>query len=1139
MASASGSFGQLSVNLLLQTAEWIAGLSKAEYEAAKQADKIAATFDSMGKKITGSLKAGAAGLVAGFGAKELEEKLAAATEFADRIGQLAAKVGNSVEQMSALSVYAGMAGTSIEAVSGSLAKFNQSLVAAQKPSTQQREIFDALGVAVKDAQGNLRSAADVSKDTMIALGSLEDGAVKTALAIKLFGKSGAELIPIMNTMARQSEDLRQATKAYGDAVAALAPAASALADQQAIFTTNQKTLWTQIATQVVPWFTKLLEQWNEMTKAGPALSNGLQVVINIFKGLVIAIDGVVTATVVFVKGVVAAVQAFAALKNGDSQGALAIIKDFGQSAKDSGGAMLERWASLAAPLDNVAESAFKAKQTTDAMAKSAADASGKLKTIEAPKFYTTDYAAQIKKFDTFAVEVLHNTNEMNNAFYGVAFTIEKATRELGMNAMETERARLQQELLNAAITKFGSLQAALADPKYIEQVKRLNDAIDAQGLKKFTIAADEQIRQLKVQAATLGMSAQEAERYAAQQALLNEATKDGAKLTPEYTEKLKELNEQFDSRQRRQDFLDFMNTMEGAWHEAWGAMFDSTKGGWQGMLDSLKASFKKMLVEYVYSAFAKPIFLNFVAGMFGQQAPGSLTGMSGTNNFLSSLFSGGSGGGFSLDNVSSMWNAASNWWSGGSAAEMPGYASEMWGASAGPGYAAESGAAGGFGSMASTAGYGLAGGVGGYLVAKGYGAGNRGVQNATNYGALGASAGSAFGPIGAVAGWALGTIIGISTDPDPDAMRKGSFGTVKNQPGTSADWTRTSALGTFGLSDTHWFSGKEMGDQLNAFLDQIKGMDNAIAASLKPEEVEKLKARLDAFVKSYEFGMEHMDITGLGDIVKDRLKVITDEVAPELSKFVDAFTGDANDLVTAVEGYLQLRNAQDFKAGDVATQFEDQQKQADSQMESYQAQKGALDDLISSYDGSAQSTTDLVTSLGAFQQATVAMIVAIDQAAAAMHAMFEDTAKSIRMSTMTPEEKYAYLQQETQDLYAQLATETDPAKIQQLSQRINNDINEAWGLLSDDQKKALQADFLTRLDALDEAVANKMTALRDVVAGDSDSVMTAVTDKLHDVFQMADAAATTQNEAADKNLQAANTPITVHVVDDRLVTSAG
>ena len=59
--------------------------------------------------------------------------------------------------------------------------------------------FKALGIDVRDASGNIRDTNAVFLDIADRFGRMQDGATKSALAMQVFGKSGAELIPLLNS----------------------------------------------------------------------------------------------------------------------------------------------------------------------------------------------------------------------------------------------------------------------------------------------------------------------------------------------------------------------------------------------------------------------------------------------------------------------------------------------------------------------------------------------------------------------------------------------------------------------------------------------------------------------------------------------------------------------------------------------------------------------------------------------------------------------------------------------------------------------------------------------------------------------------------------------------------------------------
>ncbi len=61
-----------------------------------------------------------------------------------------------------------------------------------------QQAFDALGIKTKDAKGNLRDLNDVMLEAADAFAKMPDGAEKAGLAVKLFGRSGTDLIPVLN-----------------------------------------------------------------------------------------------------------------------------------------------------------------------------------------------------------------------------------------------------------------------------------------------------------------------------------------------------------------------------------------------------------------------------------------------------------------------------------------------------------------------------------------------------------------------------------------------------------------------------------------------------------------------------------------------------------------------------------------------------------------------------------------------------------------------------------------------------------------------------------------------------------------------------------------------------------------------------
>lgn len=117
---------------------------------------------------------------------------------ADNMNDLAQSTGVSVEALSRFNKAAAVSGTNLEGVSKGLVKLNKAMVDAATGGKASSATFQALGISVKNADGSLKSADRVMLEVANRFKAMPDGAAKTALALRLFGKSGAELVPLLN-----------------------------------------------------------------------------------------------------------------------------------------------------------------------------------------------------------------------------------------------------------------------------------------------------------------------------------------------------------------------------------------------------------------------------------------------------------------------------------------------------------------------------------------------------------------------------------------------------------------------------------------------------------------------------------------------------------------------------------------------------------------------------------------------------------------------------------------------------------------------------------------------------------------------------------------------------------------------------
>jgi len=117
-------------------------------------------------------------------------------DLADRLNDVAMQTGFTVEQLSALGNAAKLNGSNTETLTTGLIKLNRAISEAGSGSQEQLKAFQALGITQEELRN--KAPIDIFYQVADAFSSANDGAVKTDISMKLLGRSGAELIPVLN-----------------------------------------------------------------------------------------------------------------------------------------------------------------------------------------------------------------------------------------------------------------------------------------------------------------------------------------------------------------------------------------------------------------------------------------------------------------------------------------------------------------------------------------------------------------------------------------------------------------------------------------------------------------------------------------------------------------------------------------------------------------------------------------------------------------------------------------------------------------------------------------------------------------------------------------------------------------------------
>jgi hypothetical protein len=192
--------------------KFVMGADTAEFERAMKGvegamKRAAAVGSAVGVTIANSLQGAFA---------SMNKAVKDALTHADEMGKAAQKIGIAVEELSRLRHAAELSGVSFESLQTAMGRFSRNLMeAASNASSGAGRAFAALGVAATTAAGQIRPTTDVIADIAARFAGMQDGAGKTAIAMALFGKSGADLIPMLNQGRDGIRALMQEAEALG------------------------------------------------------------------------------------------------------------------------------------------------------------------------------------------------------------------------------------------------------------------------------------------------------------------------------------------------------------------------------------------------------------------------------------------------------------------------------------------------------------------------------------------------------------------------------------------------------------------------------------------------------------------------------------------------------------------------------------------------------------------------------------------------------------------------------------------------------------------------------------------------------------------------------------------------------------
>ena len=189
-------------------------------DAGKDADDASPKFSGLGTVC----KAAAATIAAAFAAvsaaaisagKALVDMSREGAAYADNVLTESTVTGIATDKLQEYMYAAELVDVSTETLTGSMAKQIKSMKSVKDGSSSMTAAYDALGVSVLDANGELRDSDTVYWELIDALGKVENETERDALAMTILGKSAQDLNPLITAGSEKMNELGEEAKKAG------------------------------------------------------------------------------------------------------------------------------------------------------------------------------------------------------------------------------------------------------------------------------------------------------------------------------------------------------------------------------------------------------------------------------------------------------------------------------------------------------------------------------------------------------------------------------------------------------------------------------------------------------------------------------------------------------------------------------------------------------------------------------------------------------------------------------------------------------------------------------------------------------------------------------------------------------------
>ncbi|RJG06245.1 hypothetical protein D3870_09690 [Noviherbaspirillum cavernae] len=205
-----------------------------------------------------------------FGAQRAAQ---ASLDYAGAIQDAAEVTGMQVEQLQSLQTVFSAAGVEADGVNEAMTKLNKGMAdGAAGKDKGFAELFQRLGIPLRNARGEITSVEEALPALADAFARNENPALRTRMAMELFGKSGAKMIPILaqgrdGIRKMQEEAARLGTVVTKDSIGAL----DEMGDEIGLVMKQVRSQTAELFGEMAPFLTPIITDVKEWIAANKDL----------------------------------------------------------------------------------------------------------------------------------------------------------------------------------------------------------------------------------------------------------------------------------------------------------------------------------------------------------------------------------------------------------------------------------------------------------------------------------------------------------------------------------------------------------------------------------------------------------------------------------------------------------------------------------------------------------------------------------------------------------------------------------------------------------------------------------------------------------------------------------------------------